>query len=351
MKPDCANCPYAENGKPLRPPTHASLPSATASPDAKARSVQTCKGVLVIDAPSATDVKYGQPLASSSTAGRGVKTILTEAGSDISKFAVLSAIACEPTSKSDSKLRQAVKCCAPKFDSEYAAVKHLPTLAMGKWAVGAVNRVRHGKFRPQTIKNGRGFLRDHNTLIHTWPPVYALFQNQWERGNFEVDVHRFVRMTKGILDLREPELKHDCLETLKALTKEKVVAVDIETRAETPNESWTGKDPTRARLRRIGIGSETLAVSIDANLFMGPGEFRDTFSKLVGGHSTLKILQNGWWFDVPVLNRYGFEVNNIADIRDMRRALYTTSLLSLRYMASIYCDIPNWKPEKDEDGK
>lgn len=41
----------------------------------------------------------------------------------------------------------------------------------------------------------------------------------------------------------------------------------------------------------------------------------------------------------------------IVDIRDARRALYTTSPLSLRYMGSIYTDCPPWKEGEEDDDK
>lgn len=39
----------------------------------------------------------------------------------------------------------------------------------------------------------------------------------------------------------------------------------------------------------------------------------------------------------------------IADTRDLRRALSSTSPLSLRYVVSIYCDFIDWKSHDGDD--
>jgi hypothetical protein len=63
------------------------------------------------------------------------------------------------------------------------------------------------------------------------------------------------------------------------------------------------------------------------------------------------VMQNGWWFDMRVLSRYGIKVNNMADTRDMRRAISVTSRLSLGYMGSLYLDIEDWKLKGGDDEK
>lgn len=291
---NCAACPFAVGGKPPHRPV---LSEAVARPS----------GVLVGEGPGVNEVKEGRPFVG--TTGRALNQILKEASLDRSELAVLNATACQPPKgKTDSMMRAAVKCCAPLFTKQYAPIKHLPTLGMGKWASAAVSHVRTGRLEPASIKMARGFLRDNATLILTWHPTYAIFHNAWERANFEVDVHRFSRMVRGRLLIDEPELHSDSLPHLLALCKEPSLAVDIETRAVSTESSWTGKDPTRALLRCIGLGSIRLAVSCSSASLVPAKEFRAAIAEFLAGQQKVKVFQNGWYFDIPVLQRYGFEV-------------------------------------------
>ena len=127
------------------------------------------------------------------------------------------------------------------------------------------------------------------------------------------------------------------------------IAVDIETGAAKPDEPWTGKDPTRATLKTIAFGHADGGVSCHWDTC--PADVRRYVAEILADPAHTKVFHNGPWFDLRVLRRYGLAVRGWQDSRDLRRALSSTSRLSLRYLGSLYCDISNWKDEEDEGAK
>lgn len=190
--------------------------------------------------------------------------------------------------------------------------------------------------------------------IHALHPNTAFFGLPREAGTFVEDVKRWGRMIRGQLgpDLQNAKA-NGTVADFESLRQEGLggvpLAVDIETGAATKDEPWTGKDPTRARLKTIAIGTAERGVSVvwdDATPLA-----KLTIREILTDAKIVKVFQNGYWFDIPVLARYDLPVVNVEDIRDRRRALSSTSKLSLRYQGSLYCDIPNWKDdEKAEAG-
>ncbi len=184
-------------------------------------------------------------------------------------------------------------------------------------------------------------------------PGTAFFGLPREAGTFVEDVKRWGRMIRGQLgpDLlnAKPWGKYADFEKLQALGLNGVpLAVDIETAPADSSEGWTGKDPTRARLKTIAIGTTEGGVSVywaDA-----PEDVRSIIRAICVDPRILKVFHNGYWFDLRVMARFGIAVQNVEDSRDLRRALSSTSRLSLGYLGSLYCDISNWKADETEEG-
>lgn len=189
--------------------------------------------------------------------------------------------------------------------------------------------------------------------IHALHPGTAFFGLPREAGTFIEDVKRWGRMVRGTLgpDLLNAKANGTAadFERLRQRGLEGVpLAVDIETAAANRDESWTGKDPTRALLKTIAIGTEDGGVSVywaDA-----PDEVRRIVRAIMADSRILKVFHNGYWFDLRVMARFGIPVANVEDSRDLRRALSSTSRLSLGYLGSLYCDISNWKQQESEEG-
>lgn len=188
-------------------------------------------------------------------------------------------------------------------------------------------------------------------LITTWHPTYAFFHNPFEWGAFAADLDRFARAIRG--QLRPPPaqlITNARAEDIRRVADgQKFIAVDIETGASDYDKPWTGKDPTRARLKTIGFGGTEAGCS-----FFWDGASRETRAealRLLQDPGVLKVFHNGHWFDLRVLRRYGCGgVGPVVDTRDMRRSLATTSPLALRYLASLYDDVFPWKEGDEDDG-
>lgn len=193
-------------------------------------------------------------------------------------------------------------------------------------------------------------------LIRSWHPTFALFHNVWEKGAFVADLDRFARLIKGQLEEPPAFIKWKVtlkqLKQLVRLCKElnEPISVDIETGPCDQAKPWTGKDPTQAVLRTVGLGCTVGGVS--HRWTYGKNKRVEVFIKQILNDSSIrKDGQNFTWFDHRVLERYGISVRNVFDTRDARRAVSSTSKLSLGYMGSIYTDYFNWKKSEGEEDK
>ena len=129
------------------------------------------------------------------------------------------------------------------------------------------------------------------------------------------------------------------------------MAVDIETVPRKPGKEWryTGKKPTEAKLQLLGIGFPDEGLSLLWGF--GNSAVEVAMKKLLADPRIVKVLQNGDYFDLIVLKRFGVEVINVEDTRDARRALVSTSPTKLAYTGSIYTDYHAWKLGDSDDEK
>ena len=185
--------------------------------------------------------------------------------------------------------------------------------------------------------------------IHALHPNTAFFGLPREGATFVEDVKRWGRMIRGqlgpdLMNAKANGTADDFMKLWRQGQEGVPLAVDIETGAESKAEPWTGLDPTRARLKTIAIGSTKWGVSV--SWADAPKEVQAIIKGILGDPTILKVLHNGPWFDLRVRRRYRMAVRRWEDTRDLRRALSSTSKLSLRYLGSLYCDISNWKDEE-----
>lgn len=327
---DCAKCPFAKDGLPPHAPVLAEIPKEPVA-------------LMIGEGPGDEEIQQRKPFVGQT--GQQLDYILAREGIARSKLLIANAMACKPPpGKTDSMLRAASKACHNLFTKQVERYRSLPTLTMGKWATWAIL----GK--AIKTEQTRGFIRDSN-LITTWHPTYAFWRNPWVRGDFEVDIARFKRLIDGRLQ-KNPRVqikpnRFSILRLLRSIQRNRnTVAVDIETAPEKGSSPTTGKDPTRARLKTIGLGTQDYALAIKFE-----GADREVWSAITDillDSTVTKVFHNGWFFDLRVLARYGIDVVNIRDTREIRRALVATSGLSLRYLAQTYCDFIPWKEAEDE---
>lgn len=338
VAPSCDECPFAVDGMPHHKPVRPLVP--------KTKIV----GVLVGEGPGHDEAIMGEPFVGMT--GDELNMVLAENSLARNKLIIVNAMGCMPPSgmRTEPNMRAAANACKPWMRSilrlRIKKGRTLPTLAMGKWAGFLIT----GKAR--AIGDARGFVRRlrgrYTPLILTWHPTFALFRNPWVQADFEADVDRFSRATRGELEPLPRAFIKPTLKQIKALWNEPFITVDIETGARHPTLPWTGKDATQATLKVVGLGTPNKGYAMwwkDTKFVV-----KREVSRLLWSKRILKVLQNGHWFDRRIMRRFGLKIRRMIDTRDMRRALSTTSKLSLGYMSSIYLDVPAWK-EKIDDGK
>lgn len=186
-------------------------------------------------------------------------------------------------------------------------------------------------------------------LITTWGAAFAIWKNPYAMGDFRADVQRFGRLIRketrpGPTRLVTNPTVGDVLACVR--DGKGMVAVDIETGPAHREAPWTGKDPTQAKLRTIGLGNEEWGLS---HVWGDDATVEQAIKGVLADPSVLKIGHNFLWFDQRVLERYGCATHNLADTRDQRRALSSTSRLALAYVTSLYDDAPPWKQGEEED--
>jgi DNA polymerase I-like protein with 3'-5' exonuclease and polymerase domains len=181
----------------------------------------------------------------------------------------------------------------------------------------------------------------------TFHPQYAYWHNPYEAGTFGVDVQHFARMVRGERVRSMKLITDPTVADVKRIAAEGWVTCDIETAPQSPEKGFTGKDPTRARLKVLGFGNEEEGIAIlwgQAN----HKTLKEAARALLANPNIPKVFHNGPWFDLRVLARHGLPVTSWEDTRDMRRAQSSTSRLSLAYLASIYDYTNNWKQSEEE---
>lgn len=263
-------------------------------------------GVLVGESPGYDEVSEGEPFVG--VTGERLDDALTDVSLPRQRLAIVNVMACQPLpGATDREKAKAMKCCRPLFRRQVGPLlkAKAPVLAMGKMAV-----VRVSKFlgHPEATLSGRGFIRD-NHFIATWHPTYAFFHNPWEAGVFTIDLDRFARMIRGQLRPGPELLLTDpSVADVNRLIAEKLpIAVDIETAPAKGDESGhTGKMPGLCRLKTVGMGNKKWGLSIwwpTANVFL-----KTRVRLFLADKGQLKLFHNGYYFDIPVLKRYGMEV-------------------------------------------
>lgn len=182
----------------------------------------------------------------------------------------------------------------------------------------------------------------------------ATFRQPGQLGPLKAHIAGFVRRTlTGEPASKLPRVSvnpplSELLRLLDAARHHRLpLSVDVET-------GQHGNLASHARLRAIGVG-----IDHGAGLGMswawqpGPAIIRE-LAAAFADPKLIKLFVNGWAYDIPILTRYGFKIRGpVHDIRDSRRALDSTSRVSLAAQASYYLTVAPWKREAvvDDDEK
>ena len=330
----CSKCPFARGGRPFQP--------------VMGEGPKNALGIIVGESPGREEAEKGRPFVGST--GQELDEALKTVGLPRTKLFIVNAMACRPPkSKTEGMMRKAMKCCRPAVKAQIRGIRAKSVFAAGKWAIESATKSSKG------MKTRRGFIEEvvfggrKRRVIPSFHPTFAFFYSPFELGAFMADLDRFARMIHGKLE-KPPHsiIIQPTVADVKRMFREPVVAVDIETAPMRKGKKWqfTGKDPTRARLKTIGLGCKTWGLSY---WWKGDGNAVERAIKAgLADPRIKKIGHNYTWFDDRVLRRYGITTRNLEDTRDLRRALSATSRLSLAYLGSIYCDLHAWKTPEDD---
>ena len=304
----CRGCPFARKGKPSNP-VLAQFPSRGSY-------------VLVGESPGLEEVREGVPFKGAT--GRQLDEELRMVGLNRRDAFVINAIACKPLVKTDGNMRKAVKACRKVFRRQLQqfmrqAPKAKHAFVMGKWAALA--------FTGKASVGGRGFIQTWNRFkrewlgVQSWHPTYAFYYNPYEWGTFSIDLDRFSRlMMNQIRSYRELCINTDfpaLLAFLNDATREKLpISVDIETgpaRGDPPDPKKPGHTLRRTALNPLTATLKTISLgTVDrghALYWPKAGvKTRMLIKKVLEDPKIVKVVHNGHWFDLRVLERYGMRM-------------------------------------------
>jgi hypothetical protein len=336
----CDKCPIA-SGTPAAPTDYGNVASYTRGP------AYPVDGIIVVgEIPTFNDKKG--PL--SGRAKRNWQEALDKSGLASLNLLLVPSVHCVPgvvIKKSDRQ--RIVSACRPSPNVDLVANPHVPVLLMGTDAIQSYGL-------DKKITENRGFLhRDSSNgrpYIITFAATTVMFGNIYMWGTFLEDLRRFYRLITNTLKpgLLPSMVKiHADYQDISAFLLKNPnawAAVDIETTAPNSNPEW-GLDATKASLKTIAFGTKDQAVS----LCWSHADFRTIklVADILGEQDFVKVFHNGPWFDLRVLRRYDLEIRAWEDTRDLRRAISSTSRLSLGYLGSLYCDIHAWKLDDNND--
>lgn len=338
----CEKCPIANESKPQDYGVISTFTRGSQYP---------VDGIIIVGEIPTFNDKRG-PL--SGRAKRNWKEALDKSGLSSLNLLLVPAVHCVPggvLKKSDR--HKIVHACRPSLNATISAQHDsIPILLMGTDAIQAYGL-------DLKIQENRGFL--HGTdrqrkFIITYAATSVMFGQIYWWGTFIEDLRKFYRLITNTLKpgLTESMVKtHANKEDITQFVFECIqsnlnpwFAVDIETTAPADNPEW-GKDPTRAFLKTIAFGTPERAISLHWE--SSSYETKHEVLYALKHEALAKVFHNGPWFDLRVQERYGLTVNNWEDTRDLRRAISSTSRLSLGYLGSLYCDIPAWKLDDGKD--
>lgn len=343
-RPSCKDCPFAEDGK----PKHIPVRGIVCEDLPKNAIEQVPNAVLVGEGPGHEEVRKGIPFKGKT--GKELDNDLRNSKIDRRRLAIFNAMACLPPKvKTDGMLGKATKACQPFFNWQWKPYKHLPVLAMGKWAGAAIN-----SGHAIGVDKGRGFVRMVGTtnMILTYHPTYAHFYNPWKLGEFINDMQRFYRMIHGLLAAApkiyiQPNFTYGLLKSLLEQRHFMPLASDIETKPAPGMPPESALNPLLATLKTISVGWPDIGFGYlwNSNL-----KIQRLIISYLQDDTILKVFHNGWFYDLRVLGRepYNVHVKNVVDTRDARRAVSATSKLSLLNLTSTHTDFEPWKENDDE---
>lgn len=300
---------------------------------------------IVGEAPGKEEDAQGKPFVG--PAGAMLHELLAAAGVTRSSVWITNRICCRPPNNQIDTIeaRTAIDCCRAGFDEErrwlreHGCVTYVP---VGNTALLALDI-------PPKITEYRGYVHElpgKAIAIPTFHPSFLIRGQLHEKPTVICDLAKAARLAEsGWKRPLEQFITHPTLVQLEkfagSVTAKTMVGVDIET---------TALRPEKGQIVVIGLASSPQkAISVPFLKHGGGPYWKEhelpLVKKLVQRiFSVGKLIFQNALFDVRWLIHNGWNIPDpIDDLLLLHHAIHPELPHSLRYIASVYTDVPHWK--------
>jgi DNA polymerase-1 len=344
----CQICPFSSMGKP-RNPVFAEGPE---------RPIW----IIVGEGPGQNETVQRRPFVGQS--GRMVTDALVRIRTRRESVWVTNATLCQPPSGStEAQKKEARQCCAPRLQKELAEFPNRPVAALGAIAAqgfcgekfsitqmagamyevdfdGTGKRVVIPTTHPAAILRGGtgGGGGAHTSDLGFWSLLYDLQKvNLLARG---VDIRFTDDIEYETADpVRAEKLVEDMVRDIRI---KREFACDTETYVDDPKQH-SALQAAHAKLNAIGLATTERAISVAWQILTARA--KRLIGAVLGDSGITKWFHNGL-YDVPVLNRHGFEVNGPReDTLLMHHSAFPGLAHDLQRVTTQFHAITPWKAE------
>lgn len=361
---DCANCPFAVDGKADRPV----FGIGPANPDM----------VFVGEGPGMNESRVGVPFIGAS--GELVNRALRETGVDRSRLWITNATLCLPTKKADDKKKRAAAlACHGRLERELMDVPDKPLLALG--GIAAHTLLNDITKLPITEIAGAHFLHDVDgsgprSVIPTVHPA-AILRSGDDKGTektgshvadlafwslkFDIlkvknlaagrDIHLRMRLDEEIfIELDDPTRARNLVwDRLCGARETKRLTIDYETYVDDPQRN-SALQAFVAKIRLIGLASEGRACSVKWDL-LDPVMIAE-YAAVLADETITKEYHNAT-YDTAVSQNQWYRFVHRGPIEDTmlgQHAAWPGAKKKLQHVACQYRAIEPWKSEFRDAG-
>ena len=349
----CGKCPL--NGQTVVPPEH------NLSDMERLAGVQVT--VIVGESPGDQEERTGRPFVGPS--GDELNKALRHAGIPRGKCLITNSCLCRPPGNDmkallrkiskhnkdltpgEEPIPSPIDCCAPRLEKEISGLTNFITL--GGTATRAITGAQGSilALRGGLMELAETPEQPARKVMPTVHPAFVLRAQRWAHV-FRNDLHKAGQWFRGETAWVPPAVLYNPplgdLQAFFARHADEALSFDLET---------DGIEPLTAKLRCIGIGTETEVAVVGIlgqdgyTKFYPPDEERriiNLLKQILTDKSIPKIAHNGKTYDFAVLrSQWGIETEPILDTILLHKSIESELPHSLAYVASLYTTAESWK--------
>lgn len=332
---DCKHCPLAANGSPPVIPVRPAR--------------RRYQAIILGEGPGRNEVKQNEYFVGRS--GDLLNETLQREAWSRAKCFIANTTLCMPAAKpklSPKQWRTAIQCCQPRLQAELAKhAKGKPILALGSRALLATTG-KHSIFAWMGAKETPiPEFSKHRWILPTLHPAFTLREPAYIPV-FHIHLHRMKAFVDGAPDWEWPACsiapnKSQIAALRRILKRAEPVGVDIETR---------GNRPLKAPITNIGIADRHEMISVQYPLpNTNTGRQIDTLVRRILASQSVKVMQNGFAFDRPCLEKHGYEIDGQAfDTMYAAAVIAPNVRRSLALLSAYEFPAPRWKDSFKNSG-